>query len=142
MDIRIREYRASDHDALAALYAEILQEEFTWRPQRGITAHDFDSAVQGERILVAEADGRIAGFLSAWEPDAFIHSLYVDKGCRRAGIGRALLLKAESELGLPLTLKCEAGNEAAMRFYEAAGWKAEQEGISEEGPYYLMSLGR
>lgn len=142
MKIQIREYRPSDHDELAALYAGILQKEFTWRPQRDISVADFDSAVQGERILVAEADGRIAGFLSVFEPDAFIHSLYVDACCRHAGIGRALLAEAESEFGLPLTLKCEAGNRAALRFYTAAGWKNEQEGMSEEGPYYLMSLRR
>jgi GNAT superfamily N-acetyltransferase len=84
--------------------------------------------------------GETAGFLSVWEPDRFIHNLFVDKKYRRAGIGRQLIRWALLEYGTPLSLKCAAANTAALEFYQNSGWQTDGEGRGEEGLYYLLSL--
>lgn len=62
------------------------------------------------------------------------------KGCRRAGVGSALLERAAQELPLPLALKCVAENRPALKYYLSHGWKIQQEGYSQDGPYYLMAF--
>ena len=142
MRLILRNYQSSDHDALALLFYQIRKDEFYWTDLEQLSVSDFDHSIEGERIIVAEAQGRIAGFLSVWEPDKFIHNLFVAKEFRRAGVGRALIRMALSEYGTPLTLKCVAKNETALRFYAKNGWQVEQEDSGKEGAYYLLSLGR
>ena len=108
----IRQYRKADQEALAALFYQIQREEFPW----------------------------VDGFCSVWEPDSFVHNLFVAKGCRRAGVGSALLERAAQEFPLPLALKCVAENRSALGFYLSHGWKIQQEGYSPDGPYYWMAF--
>lgn len=105
-----------------------------------LSLQDFERATEGERIFVAELDGVLAGFCSVWEPDSFVHNLFVAKSCRRAGVGGALLEKAAQEFPLPLTLKCVAENRSALKYYLSHGWKIQQEGYSQDGTYYLMAF--
>ena len=105
-----------------------------------LSLQDFERATEGERIFVAELDGVPAGFCSVWEPDSFVHNLFVAKGCRRAGVGSALLERAAQEFPLPLALKCVAENRSALGFYLSHGWKIQQEGYSPDGPYYWMAF--
>ena len=136
----IRQYCKADREALAALFFQIQQEEFPWVDGDTLSLQDFERATEGERIFVAELDGVLAGFCSVWEPDSFVHNLFVAKSCRRAGVGGALLEKAAQEFPLPLTLKCVAENRSALKYYLSHGWKIQQEGYSQDGPYYLMAF--
>ena len=136
----LRAYQPSDHDALAAMFYQIRKEEFPWTDHEHLSAADFDRSTDGERIIVAEVQGKTAGFLSVWEPDRFIHNLFVDREYRHAGIGRQLIRWALSQYGTPLSLKCAAANTAALKFYQSGGWQTDGEGSGEEGLYYLLSL--
>lgn len=94
---------------------------------------------------VAEADGRVAGFLGlqrGWpyehdEPFARIISLVVDARVRRRGVGAALVRFAEGwarergTYGLMLTTNVR--REEAHRFYEAMGF-------SRTGYRYALSF--
>lgn len=142
MQIRIRAYRSADHDALAALYEQVRSEEFFWMASEQRSAADFDRATEGEQIFVAEIQGGAAGFVSVWEPDKFIHSLFVAGEFRRMGVGLALIQRALVEYGTPLTLKCVVKNENALQFYLKNGWRIEREDSGDEGPYVLLSLGK
>lgn len=140
MQVILRAYQPSDHDALTAMFYQIRKEEFPWTDHEHLSAADFDRSTEGERIIVAEVQGEPAGFLSVWEPDRFIHNLFVDKKYRHAGIGRQLIRWALSEYGMPLSLKCAAANTAALEFYQSGGWQTDGEGSGEDGHYYLLSL--
>lgn len=140
VQVIIRDYCGADKEYLAMLFYQIRKEEFSWTNLKKLSINDFEHSTEGERIFVAEADGKIAGFISVWELDKFIHNLFVAKEFRRIGVGQALIEKVLLEFGTPLTLKCVAQNGSAAKFYLANGWKIEEEGTSNEGPYYLMSF--
>ncbi|WP_080410222.1 GNAT family N-acetyltransferase [Burkholderia ubonensis] len=92
MSITIRDAMAEDVPFLRELFLRSRCETFVWQPGDAFQLADFDAQTEGERLLVAEDDGaRLAGFVSVWEPDHFIHHLYVDRSHHRRGIGRALL---------------------------------------------------
>ena len=66
----------------------------------------FDELAQASVVFVAEADGRLVGFLE-WDyrkyapgcrssPVPFIEGWYVEPGIQRRGIGRALIAAAEA----------------------------------------------
>lgn len=140
MEIMVRAFRESDRLALTELYDRIRRDEFPWSKQPA--PGDFDRAAEGEHIFVAEADCRIAGFLSVWEPDKFLHSLFVSEKFRRIGVGQALIQRALSEYGAPLTLKCVVQNKNAVQFYTGHGWDIVSRDTGEEGAYYLMRLAK
>jgi GNAT superfamily N-acetyltransferase len=84
-------------------------------------------------VLVAEADGKILGYLSyypGYEPDDTTHilhiiDLYVREGWRRQGVGRALMFKAAKICrqlgGTQLFWKVWDRNKPAFEFYESLG---------------------
>jgi ribosomal protein S18 acetylase RimI-like enzyme len=83
---------------------------------------------------VAEADGRVAGFVRYGEADApdkggntgEVHLMFVHPDCWRQGIGTALLQEAEAGLlrrgFVAAVLSVYEENEQARRFYEHQGW--------------------
>jgi GNAT superfamily N-acetyltransferase len=90
-------------------------------------------AIVGDRILIAEVDGQVAGFahlqvtpaIEHDRPVARIGALIVEKSRRRAGIGRALVEAAEVEArtrncGL-LFLTTSERRDDAHAFYECLG---------------------
>lgn len=77
-------------------------------------------------FLVAEMDGTITGHCYAFRNEGFyIDRLHVDPQSKGAGIGRALLEKAEAGLasGERCWLDVLMGNDGAMRFYERVGYR-------------------
>ena len=82
--------------------------------------------------FVAEIDGEVVGFASVGEcRDATelgeLYAIYLDPRRWGAGVGRALLERAEMSLrgsGFSTALLWVLdGNDRAIRFYEAAGWQ-------------------
>jgi [ribosomal protein S18]-alanine N-acetyltransferase len=73
-------------------------------------------------LSVADADGRVAGFL-AWrtvaEGEFEILNLAVEPGFRRRGVGRALLLSLQKRLSGVVYLELRASNEAARCLYKS-----------------------
>ena len=101
---------------------------------------DFFKSIAGEKIYVAKVNNNIAGFLSIWEQENFIHHLYVLPKFQNLGIGKALLQECEKKYGLPLKLKCVKANTKASTFYERNGWTAKTTAIGPEGLYVNYRL--
>jgi ribosomal protein S18 acetylase RimI-like enzyme len=84
-------------------------------------------------ILVAEAAGSVAGFVSVGpargEDAGELYAIYVDPAHWGAGLGQALIQEAESRLASAgfdeAILWVLDDNPRARRFYEAAGWHAD-----------------
>ncbi|AOI73423.1 GNAT family N-acetyltransferase [Burkholderia ubonensis] len=139
MSITIRDAVAEDVPALRELFLRSRRETFVWQPCDAFQLADFDAQTEGERLLVAEdGGGRLAGFASVWEPDHFIHHLYVDRSHHRRGIGRALLRALP---GWPVTryrLKCLRANAPALAFYRMSRFAEIGVGAAEDGEYLLL----
>lgn len=136
-DISIQKAEKEDYDELRKIFLKTRQENFNWMEYDSIKLEDFDSSTEGELILTAKIGNDIAGFVSIWEEDKFIHNLFVSSNFKRRGVGKALIDQSVKEVGLPLTLKCVRANVNALNFYLSQGWTIEEEVIENE-PYYLM----
>ena len=139
MRFAIRGFRDSDRPALRQVYRASRLAAFPWLAPETLQLEDFDRDTLDERILVAEVDGRPCGFVSIWEPDSFLHHLFVHPDVFRRGIGRALLQQCLPYLAGRATLKCLKANGNALAFYRHLGWQVEGEGDSSDGPYYLVA---
>ena len=141
--LRIRPAAPADADRIAALHAA------SWRvAYRGILRDDFlDGPIEADRLtlwcgratdpapdqilLVAEADGALAGFICCFADHdprwgSYVHNLHVDPAGRGRGVGRALMGALARELesrvpDRPVHLFCLAANAPARRFYERIG---------------------
>ena len=127
--IMIRDMEPHEQERVRELFESVYKDTFSAK------APIFDDAVRSERIYVATYQGSIAGMATVWEPDAFVHYLFVGREFRRHGIGSAMAENLAEKYDKPLTLKCLIENAAAMAFYLSTGWTQIDEGHSEEGPY-------
>lgn len=139
MEITIRDAVAGDVPALRELFLRSRRETFVWQPSDAFQLSDFDTQTEGERLLVAEDDsGQLAGFISVWEPDHFIHHLYVCGRRHRRGIGRALLRALPGWPATRYRLKCLRANAPALAFYRASCFTEIGVGAAEDGEYLLL----
>lgn len=138
--------RARQEDAREAglLWLQLLKEQAALDRTRtpdtdalGRWLNDFPYWVRDDhtRILVAEEEGRLAGFLKAhvhtvapvFEPrmEAYLEAIFVEEQARRSGIGRQLMQAlAEWAAGMgPLALRLHvaAHNEAGRAFWTSLG---------------------
>jgi ribosomal protein S18 acetylase RimI-like enzyme len=136
-EIRLRPALLSDDPAL------VLLERATWstlhavRPPLGEDETFFDERSRPDAFLVAEIDGRLAGYVGLVPPTPLpsnahvrqIRGLAVDIWARGRGVGRELVLAAVDEarrLGaVRVTLRVLGHNTPARRLYEAAGFTVE-----------------
>lgn len=138
---QIRPATPADLPALRELFHSVRRQTFDWQPPDAFHLEDFDPQTEGERVFVAEAGDRIAGFISVWEPDDFIHHLFVDVGQMRRGVGRALLRALPDWPDRPYRLKCLCVNQAVLEFYRVHGFIDAGRGVSDDGKYIALSLG-
>ena len=138
MTVEIVEFSEPDRARLNELYAEVRNANFSNYNAQDESLSTFDNVTQGELILVAKSSNSIVGFVSAWQPDNFIHNLYVDSNYQNQGIGIQLLNAMALKLSYPLTLKCLKENIAATRFYKRHGWNVIGAGKSNDGDYLLF----
>ncbi|MFV3013739.1 GNAT family N-acetyltransferase [Clostridium botulinum] len=136
-NISIQKTQNEEYDALRKIFLNTRQENFNWVEYDSIKLDDFDSSTEGELIFTAKINNDIAGFVSIWEEDKFIHNLFISSNFKSRGVGRALINQAVKAVGLPLTLKCVKANVNALNFYLSQGWTIKEEVIENE-PYYLM----
>jgi GNAT superfamily N-acetyltransferase len=132
----VRPFAEKDRPGLEAIYRDS-RADAAWLPAILREHSDFSHATEGEVILVAVDDNEVPeGFVSVWEPDRYIHHLYVRRGDRRKGIGTALL--AALALPKPWRLKCLRANSEAAAFYRSQGWIEVSSGVGDEGPFALL----
>jgi GNAT superfamily N-acetyltransferase len=140
MTITIRGAEAADAPALRALFLRSRRETFVWQPAEAFTLADFDAQTQDERLWVAldEAAWPI-GFIALWEPEQFIHHLYVDRAWMGRGVGRALLHALPGWPRTRFVLKCLSLNGGAQAFYRACGFTQVGSGGTGDSAYLLLA---
>ena len=137
--INLREAIARDYPACASIYAEAWNEALPEIP-RSISTKAFQNEISGELVFVAAIGKRIAGYISVWKPDWFIHHLYVSPQAQRTGIGTVLLDHiVEMAHSNPVSLKVQTKNFMAAKFYESAGFHQTRErGRDEYGEWIRL----
>ncbi|MEZ9698392.1 GNAT family N-acetyltransferase [Vibrio sp. 10N.261.46.E12] len=119
--MEVRKYQPKYLTALQVLYLESRQNTFHWADADAFKLSDFDQDTEGEQVWVAVSGEKLLGFVSVWEPDSFIHHLYVSPQTLRSGAGSALLNTCKQHYS-DLTLKCLTANENAIGFYRSQGF--------------------
>lgn len=141
MDLLIRTPRPSDREELADIYLAVRRQTFTWVDPSRFKHEDFFSHTQGELVWLAEAaDGAIAGFMTLWAADDFIHMLYIRKEWQGRGVGTALLGALPDWPRHRYRLKCLVNNVGAKAFYLAKGFAVTGTGTSAEGEYEELTF--
>lgn len=133
----VRPYQEADRPFLRTLYLASRKHTWTWL-EDDFQLEDFDRAVLGETILVAERDGHLLGFASIFTQENFLHNLFVDPQYQGTGAGSALLHAAEETFTRHGSLKCLAKSKNAVAFYLSKGWTIISAGDSPKGEYYLF----
>jgi ribosomal protein S18 acetylase RimI-like enzyme len=138
----IRPAEKEDRAVLSDIYLTVRRETFTWVDPGHFHEEDFAAHTRSERVFVCE-DRKIgiAGFLALWEPEDFIHMLYIRSAFQGQSAGTALLQALPEWPNRPYRLKCLVKNERATSFYRELGFKVTGTGSSPEGEYRDMRMG-
>ncbi|KQT51645.1 hypothetical protein ASG47_01805 [Devosia sp. Leaf420] len=150
MPITIRPARATDRDAIIGMHVEISRKayghilpdyyfaEVLPVEKDKLWSERFAGPVDPERlsIMVADADGALAGFTSVvFDPNekwgAYLHHLYVGSEFQRQGLARRLWLAIldtfpASFQDAPISLLALEGNMPARTLYERVGGRVEE----------------
>jgi GNAT superfamily N-acetyltransferase len=124
-----------DVESCVAIYQAAARIGFPWLPSASFVAEDIHAALLEEELWVAEDRSGIAGFVSIYLPERFVHNLYVDPARHRQGIGQALLGRALLRCGGHAELKCQEANRRAAQFYWNLGWRPVDWGWSDAGAW-------
>ena len=136
--LTIRPFEPSDAPACAEIFDRAWHAGHPYAP-RVIDEAVFSKETAEEVQFVAVGEnGAVAGFVSLYEPQGFVHHLYVDPAMHGRGIGKALLAHAVAKAGGTATLKCQARNAAALGFYRRLGWVEVAAGVSEFGEWVAL----
>ncbi|MCO4744597.1 MAG: ribosomal protein S18-alanine N-acetyltransferase [Proteobacteria bacterium] len=141
----IRRAVASDAEAIAAVEGAGAFHPWT------AASVQAQLALRTVRALVVEVEGHIHGHLisSVVVDEAEVLTVVVHPDARRRGFGRELLATAtltwRAEGVLRAFLEVRAGNAAARRLYEEAGWtesgrRADYYGVGEHAVIYSVRL--
>ncbi|MFO1235672.1 MAG: GNAT family N-acetyltransferase [Alphaproteobacteria bacterium] len=122
-DVSVRRAAPEELPEAAALYERVARATLPWLPPESQSAATFLEAAAEEAVFVAVAAGRIVGLAALYEPEHFLHSLFVDADWQGQGVGLALLKAAASAAAGPLSLKVQLRNTGARRFYAREGFQ-------------------
>ena len=127
----VRRADESDIPILSMLAEEFMPQEATREKRKEILRHILKNP--DYELLVAELDGKIAGFIDQWIIHDFAHgaklsyiqNLYVTSKHRRKGVGSRLLgeiMKSAKKKGvLEIHVVTEFGNRSAINLYRKYG---------------------
>ncbi|MFL6020363.1 MAG: GNAT family N-acetyltransferase [Gaiellaceae bacterium] len=131
MDLTIRDARAADADDIALLLGQL-----GYPTDAGAVRSRLERlAIVGDRVVVAELDGRAVGLahlhvtpaLEHDQPAASLGALVVADDCRRRGVGRALVEEVDGEARARgcdlLRLTTAERRDDAHSFYERVGFE-------------------
>ncbi|MEO8531920.1 MAG: GNAT family N-acetyltransferase [Deltaproteobacteria bacterium] len=92
------------------------------------------------KVMVAELDGKIVGYMSMGE-DGFVPAIYLASEARGQGIGKQFIEFAKAAHPAEVRLDCFLPNVAAQRFYAREGFtEIEGERFTEEEGVLKMRL--
>ncbi len=123
----IRPYRASDRDAVVALWRVVFSGDPPWNEPHDVISRK--QSVQAELFFVGVVGGEIAGTVLAGFDGVrgWVHHLALDPEWRRQGYASLLMDHAEAELleiGCPkLNLQVRRSNAEVIAFYESRGYR-------------------
>lgn len=137
--MEIVKYHRDYLPALRQLYLDSRSATFTWQDTNVFELSDFERDTDGEQIWVAVEGNEVLGFVSIWEPDAFIHHLFVSPHRLRHGAGLRLLNLSKQHYST-LSLKCLVANENATDFYHSNGFVITSTYGDELDSYHLMTF--
>lgn len=123
----IRLMEEHDIPQLARLFLKSRRDTFHWVEPACFRADDFATQTHDEIIWVAERGGHLCGFIAIWQPEAFVHHLYVSAQWHGQGIGRSLLEHGLADAQHQPSLKVTTRNTAAVDFYHRLGWQSTEE---------------
>lgn len=141
----LRKAVPADRERIEALFVEMLRSIYHTQDVKPYEEGYLDKYFAGgeDWICVAQEGDGVAAFLSIEvyrEPEAYLYldDLSVTERCRNAGIGTALIERAEAyarEIGIPaVVFHVEKANEAAFRLYTRLGYTV----CREDGSRLLM----
>lgn len=131
-EVVLREFRPEDYDQVMELWTEA---KLPLKPEGRDSRENIirQIGMPNVRFLVAEGGGRIVGTVLATHDGrkGWINRLAVEPASRRKGIGRRLVLEAESWLEAQgmIILACliEEDNAGSMAVFEKLGYKKHPE---------------
>lgn len=136
--IEIKEVFPFDKETLREIYLTERKKIVDQSISESFQLADFDAHTKGEHILVAFYNGTIAGFISMWLQENFLHHLYISAEFQHKGIGTALLNAGCKLTTSSVQLKCLENNKNAIAFYEKHGFAKKSQGQSKDGGYILF----
>lgn len=125
----------------AALYERVATATLPWQKPGTHTIAGFLQQSENETVWVAVADGAVIGLAALYEPESFLHSLFVDFAWQNRGIGKALLDIVAEAAEAPLSLKVEARNHDAVRFYHREGFHIVELGETDGSQWLRLARG-
>lgn len=132
--VRLRPYREGDCPALAALFSDTVHTvnaaHYTpaqldaWAPASGPDLEDWEERFQNHITLVAEVEGRLAGFADLDPVQGYLDRLYVGSRFQRRGVASALCDALEqAAAGRPIVTYA---SRTARPFFEQRGYRTVQ----------------
>ena len=139
--MKLRPYHAADESALVDVWIESWRSVGLDRPV--VTRADLAARVPRElagrwTVTVAEADGRLVGFLAVCLAEKRLDQLFIHPSFHGRGIGSALFDVARKQLPSRFWLSTQAANRRAREFYELRGMaldRVEKKGSDERASY-------
>lgn len=135
----IRKMEEQDQLQVAEIYLKTRLAAFTWASAEELKSANFQEDSQGEVVFVYVEEQAVLGFLSVYEPENFVHHLFIRTDQQGRGIGQELLNYRLANSQGSLSLKCLAANKQALAFYQHFGFKVTSNlcGSGNEGFYQL-----
>ena len=135
MQIQIIEKKNKDYFDISVVYNAVrMQLPFLTK------INDFEEVLNGEIIYEVFVDNRLIAFTSLWEPDNFIHYLFVHPNFQGKQIGSQMIDHIVQIHGTPVGLKCLSRNTKAIHFYRKNGFYEKYRGSSDDGEYIYFEL--
>lgn len=129
--VALRPYRPADCPALAQLFTETVHTVNTahytpaqldaWAPACGPDLAAWDKSFRAHRALVAELDGRLAGFGDLDPAAGYLDRLYVHKDLQGRGVATALCNALEA--ACPVRPVTTHASRTARGFFEKRGYR-------------------
>jgi len=138
MNVKYRQFKTSDSEAVAEMIMNLYREDPSDRPMQAQKITDTFDSLTGHPdrgcILVLEHENEIAGYsiiINFWSNEfggnvSFIDELYIKKEFRGKGIGTNFIkYLAENKFGNAVALRLEVtpDNKKARKLYESIGFK-------------------